>query len=264
MADLLLIQEILIRPIFNLLIIFLRLFEGNLWIAIVLLTVVVRLLMIKQTSAGNDMQKWMSDLQPKLQEIQEKYKDDPQRMSQETMKAFKGGGKWPLKGCLMMLVQIPVFIWVYFIIRYISNPESGGIPFEWLYSFFEGFGSQYMWPNALDTTINTNFFGLDILSKNNIGLTILAAVFTYLQMKLTMIAKPATPQVPGSKAPDMSKMMWFMNIFMVFMIWSVVYSWQAGIGLYILTTSLFSVVQYSIQYRAILKAKWLEFISKKK
>lgn len=262
MADLLLIQEILIRPIFNLLIIFLRLFEGNLGIAIVLLTVVVRLLMIKQTSAGNDMQKWMSDLQPRLQEIQEKYKDDPQKMSQETMKAFKGGGKWPLKGCLMMLIQIPVFIGVYFIVRFISDPASGGIPTDWLYSFFEGFGSIYMWPNALDTTINTNFFGLDLLSKNNIGLTIFAAVFTFLQMKLTMIAKPPTPQVPGSKAPDMSKMMWFMNIFMVFMIGSVVYSWQAGIGLYIGTTTLFSVIQYSIQYRAVIKVKWIELLSK--
>ena len=78
--------------------------------AIILLTLVVRFAMIKQTLAGNDMQKGMGALQPKLQEIQEKYKDDPKRVSAETMKVFKTDGKGAFKGCLMMLIQIPVFI----------------------------------------------------------------------------------------------------------------------------------------------------------
>ena len=103
---------------------------------------------------------------------------------------------------------------------------------------------------------------MDMLSKNNIILTILAAVFTFLQMKLTTLAKPATPAIPGTNAPDMGKMMGFMNIFMVFMIVSVVYSMQAGVGLYIVTTTLFSVVQYSIQYKALLKVKFNEWRSK--
>ena len=55
----LLFSEIIYRPVFNMLIIFLAVFGGNLGIAIVLVTVIVRLLMIKQTSAGNDMQKGM-------------------------------------------------------------------------------------------------------------------------------------------------------------------------------------------------------------
>jgi len=89
----LLIVEILYRPIFNILVIFLAIFGGNLGIAIILLTITVRLLMIKQTLAGNDMQKGMSNLQPKLNEIQEKYKDDPKKLSEETMKVFKSDGK---------------------------------------------------------------------------------------------------------------------------------------------------------------------------
>jgi YidC/Oxa1 family membrane protein insertase len=89
----LLVSEILYRPIFNILVIFLAIFGGNLGIAIILLTITVRLLMIKQTLAGNDMQKGMSNLQPKLTEIQEKYKDDPKKLSEETMKVFKSDGK---------------------------------------------------------------------------------------------------------------------------------------------------------------------------
>ncbi len=88
-----LFTEILYRPTFNILVIFLTIFGGNLGIAIVLLTVLVRSLMIKTTLAGNDMQKGMGALQPKLAEIQEKYKDDPKKLSAETMKLFKTDGK---------------------------------------------------------------------------------------------------------------------------------------------------------------------------
>jgi YidC/Oxa1 family membrane protein insertase len=250
----LLFMEVLYRPIFNLMVIFLDLFSWNLGIAIILLTVVTRLAMIKQTSIGNDMQKGMWDLQPKLQEIQDKYKDDPKRISEETMKVFKTHGKWPLKWCLMMLIQIPVFIGLFTVIRKISNND---VPAEWLYSFFS-FGNQFLDP----ANINHIFLGMDLLVTKNIVLTVIASVFTYFQMKLTTIAKPPTPAIPGANAPDMTKMMWFMNIFMVFMIASFVYGTQTWIGLYIATTSVFSVAQYGIQYRALLKAKFLEWKSK--
>ncbi len=238
-------------------VLFLEIFRGNLWLAIIFLTIVVRALMIKQTSAGNDMQKGMGDLQPKLQEIQEKYKDNPQKLSQETMKVFKTSGKWPLKGCLMMLIQIPVFIGLYYVIRHFA---AGEVQPDNLYSFFHGFGQKYL---SLDH-VKTHLLGIDLLKwwkefanmqNQNFYLAIFAAVFTYLQMKLTSIAKPATPSVPGAKVPDMSKMMWFMGVFMAFIMGSFVFSMQAGVGLYIVTTTLFSTTQYTIQYRALLKAK---------
>ncbi len=211
--------------------------------------------MIKQTSIGNDMQKGMGDLQPKLNEIQEKYKDDPKKLSEETMKVFKTQWKWPLKGCLMTLIQIPVFLWLYWVVRKMA---TNVIPDERLYSFFRNFGHQYLNPE----NINTHFLWMDLLGTKNVILTVLAAVFTYLQMKLTLLAKPATPTLPGAKWPDMTKMMGFMNIFMVFMIGSFVYNMQAAIWLYILTTSLFSVTQYSIQYRSLLYAKRNEWRNK--
>jgi len=257
-----LFTEILYRPIFNILAIFLAIFWGNLGIAIVLLTVTIRLLMIKQTNAGNDMQKGMGALQPKLNEIQEKYKDDPKKLSEETMKVFKTDGKWAFKWCLMMLIQIPVFIGLYYVIRHMA---AATIPPEWLYSFFNSFGARFIETDALTTgVIQTHFLGMDLLWTKNIALTIIAAVFTYLQTKLTTIAKPATPTVPWQKTPDMGKMMWFMNIFLVFMIGSFVYSMQTWVGLYIVTTTIFSVAQYSRQYRAILYAKRMELTHKGK
>jgi len=52
----------------------------------------------------------MKDMQPKMKEIQETYKDDPQRMSEEMMKLWKTPGNNPLKGCMTMVIQIPVFL----------------------------------------------------------------------------------------------------------------------------------------------------------
>lgn len=257
-----LFTEILCRPIFNLLAVFLAVFGSNLGVAIVLLTVTIRLLTIKQFSAGNDMQKGMGALSPKLQEIQDKYKDDPKKLSEETMKVFKTDGKGAFKGCFMMLIQIPVFIGLYYVIRHMATAT---IPPEWLYSFFHSFGARFVESDALQSgVINTHFLGLDLLSTKNVVLTVIAAVFTYLQTKLTTLAKPATPNIPGQNVPDMGKMMWFMNIFLVFMIGSFVYTMQTGVGLYIVTTTIFSVAQYGRQYRALLKAKWIERTSKGK
>ena len=200
-----LFTEILYRPIFNILAVFLAIFGGNLGVAVILLTVTIRLLMVKQTLAGNDMQKGMGALQPKLNEIQEKYKDDPKKLSAETMKVFKTDGKGAFKGCLMMLIQIPVFIGLYYVIRHMA---AATVPPEWLYSFFNSFGARFIASDALKNgVINTHFLGMNLLGTKNIALTIIAGIFTYLQTKLTTIAKPATPTVPGQAVPDMGKMM---------------------------------------------------------
>lgn len=105
----------------------------------------------------------------------------------------------------MMLIQIPVFIGLYYVVRKISMNE---IPTEWVYSFFSSFGSHYVGPDVLaNGTIKTTFLGMDLLATKNIALTVVAAIFTYLQTKFTTLAKPETPTIPGQKTPDMGKMM---------------------------------------------------------
>ena len=89
--------EFLYRPIFNLLVVFLAIFGGNMGIAIILLTLLVRLLLLRNSMAGANMSKGMSSIQPKMEEIQEKYKDDPKKLSEETMKLLKKEGAGPMK-----------------------------------------------------------------------------------------------------------------------------------------------------------------------
>ena len=151
-----LVTEILYRPVFNILVIFLAISGWQLWIAIVALTLLVRWLMYKSSAASNNMTQWMSNIQPKVEELQKKYADNPQKLSEETMKLFKSEWKGPFKWCLTMLIQIPIFIGLYRVIWMIA--QNGGIPadVDWLYSFFYSFGQKYLeaW------SINHMFFNI--------------------------------------------------------------------------------------------------------
>ncbi len=255
-----LVTQILYRPVFNILVIFLAISGWQLWIAIVALTLLVRGLMYKSSAASNNMTQWMSNIQPKVEELQKKYADDPQKLSEETMKLFKNEWKWPFKGCLTMLIQIPIFIWLYRVILAISQIGDWNTEMihSRLYSFFYSFWEQY----TNIQNIKSNFLRMDLLNdeKWDIILSIIVTVLYYLQMQLTQItqSKKSMPKVPGATMPDMSKMMWFMNIWMSLMMGFMVLTLKSAVGLYLLTSCLFSICQFSRRYRAILKAKWNE------
>ena len=229
-------------------------------VAIVLLTLLVRLLLLRNSMAGANMSKGMSSIQPKMEEIQEKYKDDPKKLSEETMKLLKKEGAGPMKWCLAMLIQLPVFIGLYYVGRKFAE---GAIPHEWIYSFFWSFGHGFTTGEGIDA----NFLGMNLFENNNIVLTVIVAVLNFTQFQLTSLTQKANKPaaMPGGlQMPDMGNMMMIMNVMMTLMMVSVVYSFAAGVGLYLAVTSLFSVVQYIIQYRVLIKAKWNMLFNKNK
>ena len=89
----------------------------NYGVAIILITIVVRLLMYPVMQRQMRSMKRMSSMQPRLKEIQEKYADDKERQSQEMMKAYKESGFNPLTGCLPMFLQLPVFVGLYYALQ---------------------------------------------------------------------------------------------------------------------------------------------------
>ena len=102
-------------------------------------------------------------MQEKLKQVQEKYADDPQRLSQETMKVMKSDGLAPLKGCLSLLVQIPVFFGLLYVIRAFAGAEGTTLDPNDIYSFVAPFAAQYLSADA----INHIFLGIDLLVNNN-------------------------------------------------------------------------------------------------
>jgi len=256
-------KQLIIRPFFNILIVFLALFHGNLWRAIIAITLIFRLVLIKFTSASVQMSHSMSDIQPKINEIQEKYKDDPNRMAEETMKIFKKEWKSPFKWCLRLLIQLPIFAWLYWVIYCMANWQ---IEADRLYSFFYSFWNKFIseWIDW-SWSIVTTFFGIDLLASKNLVLAIVTAVLMFFQTKLTTLVQPKqkAQKLPNWQAmPDPSKMMWAMSRMMALMMWWMVYALQAAIWLYMVVTALFSICQYTRQYRSLLRAKRLEFRDK--
>ena len=252
-------SSLIYRPIFNILLLFLLLFQGNLWLAIVALTILIRALLWNSTKQQAQMQAGgggMWDMQEKLKEVQEKYKDQPDVLARETMKTMKSTGMWPLKGCLGMLIQLPIMIWLY---RVIMNFSQNKIVSSDIYSFLAPFLTKF-----IDIqNISPYFLWLNLFDKNSIILTVVGWILIFAQTRLTtlMQSKNAKPQIAvwpgGQQLPDMQKMMWPMNIFMVFMMMSVIYSTQNWLGLYLVATTLVSVIQYSIQNRSLIKISWL-------
>jgi len=256
-------KQLIIRPLFNILIIFLAVFQWNLWRAIIAITLIFRLVLIKFTSASTQMAHNMSDIQPKLNEIQEKYKDDPNRMAEETMKIFKKEWKSPFKWCLRLLIQLPIFAWLYWVIYCMANWQ---IEADWLYSFFYSFWNRFI-PNWIDWNENiiTTFLWVDLLATKNIVLAVTTAVLMFFQTKLTTLVQPKqkAQKLPNwQEMPDPSKMMWGMSWFMAIFMWFMVYALQAAMWLYMVTTTIFSICQYTRQYRSLLHAKRLELNNK--
>ncbi len=92
-------------------------FVGNYGIAIIILTIVVKLLLFPLSNASYKSMSKMKKLQPKIKQLQEKYKNDKETLNKETMLLYQKEGVNPLGGCLPMFIQMPVYIALYYMIQ---------------------------------------------------------------------------------------------------------------------------------------------------
>ncbi len=186
-------------------------------IAIIIFTIVVKTLLLPLTIKAIRSSKSMQELQPKIKELQKKYKNDRQRLSQETMALYQQYQINPLAGCLPMIIQIPIFFGVY---RAIANLSSGNV------EGFSGAWTQgFLWLDSLNTSDPYKI------------LPIMAGAFQFIQ---TRMSRPANM---GAVTDPQQRMMNTMMNFMPLMV--VVFGWTfaAGPVLYWVTQSVYSVVQ---------------------
>ncbi len=148
---------------------------ANYGVAIILMTIVIKILLYPLTVKQIKSMKAMQDLQPKMKELQEKFKDKPEKLQQEMAALYKNSGVNPLAGCLPLLAQMPILMGIFFAIRdysYIGDPT-----FFWLSNL----------------SVADHIYVLPILS----------ALTTYIQQKQTM----------NDDNPQTKMMMYFMPIF---------------------------------------------------
>jgi YidC/Oxa1 family membrane protein insertase len=178
-------------------------------LAIIIMTIIIRSLLWPLQNVATKSMRKMSKLSPIMNELREKYKDDPQRMNQETMKLYKEYGVNPFGGCLPMVVQIPIFFGFY----------------GMLDKAIELRNSSFLWVHDLsqpDTVFHVGGIPINILP-------LVMAATQLWQMSIT----------PKTGDPAQQRMFLFMPLIFLF----ICYNYASGLALYWTVQNLFFVAQ---------------------
>ena len=249
----------ILSPMVNVLIWIYDLILNNFGLAIIIFTILIRLLTYPLTAQQLKGQQKMQELQgsKKWQEIQKKYKDDKEKLAQEQMAIYKEMGINPLGSCLPLVIQFPIMIGLYqsISLAMASAPIQLLNLSRDLYAFIPAsvlipLNSQFLWMNlGLPEIASTPFviagFAVPIL-------TIIVVITTWLQSKLM------TPAAnPGDQGAQMSKMM---NLYMPILMGWISYTLASGLALYFIMSNVLGIAQYAIMG----KVTWSNLLPKKK
>jgi YidC/Oxa1 family membrane protein insertase len=226
---------------------------GNFGIAIIIFTILIRLithpLTVSQMKSAQAMQEMQKSKE--WQELQKKYKDDKQKLSQEQMRLYQEMGINPFGSCLPLLIQFPIIIGLYqAIIRALATTP---------YQLLDLSKHLYSFINAAEIIpLNNKFLWMDLsqperLPVFGVGIPVLAIVVvitTYLQQKL-MTPPPAQP---GDQTAQMTQMM---NLYMPLFIGYISYTLASGLALYFVTSNVVGILQYA----AMGKLNWKNLLS---
>jgi YidC/Oxa1 family membrane protein insertase len=232
-------DTLIINPMVNTLL-FIYSVIGDFGLSIIAFTLLIRLIthpltiqQLKGASAMQEMQK-----SPKYQEIQKKYKDDREKLSQEQMKLYKEMGVNPFGSCLPTLIQFPIIIGLYqAIIRALAVTPIQLLDLsKHIYPFIDAsslipLNNRFLWMD-LSQPERLNVFGVGIPV-----LAILVVITTYLQSKLmTPVGQP------GEQGAQMTQAM---NLYMPFLMGYLALTFASGLALYFVASNLFTIGQYA-------------------
>ncbi len=220
---------ILYQPLFNALVFLYEYLPGNdFGVAIIALTLIIRIILYPLTLKSAIIQKRFSELQPKIQEIQQKYKNDKEKQAKEVMSFYQKEKVNPFGGCFPSLLQLPILIALFWVFKKGLEPEQ--------MSFLYGFVPN---PGQIDPT----FFSLFNLAETSIILALFAGAFQFFQTKMLMPKQKTKPRGEGQMAQFSNlmqkQMVYFFPVFTIFILWRL----PAAIGLYWSVTALFSIFQ---------------------
>lgn len=212
--------------------------------AIIVLTLIVRVIFFPLSIKALISQRELNKLQPKIKELQEKHKSDKQALGQATMQLYKEHKINPLSGCLPLLIQLPVLIALYSALNSGLKPES----LSGLYAFV-----------GRPESINQVALGFIDLAKKSSLMAILAGVLQWFQMKLATSGQASAPQNnansplsnmnperdrEGSQRASISygmnkQMLYFFPVMVIIIAWNL----PAGLVIYWVAATVFSIFE---------------------
>ncbi|MHB8651913.1 MAG: YidC/Oxa1 family membrane protein insertase [Minisyncoccota bacterium] len=201
---------------------------GDMGIAAILLTVMVKFIILPFTHKSVVSQARMRELDPDLRKLREKHSENKEELARKTMELYKEKDINPFSGCLPLIIQVPVLMALYLIFY------RGGVTIDpaKLYSFI-----------PLPHLVSPEFLGFIDLSRRSIVLAVIAGAAQYLQMKITFPA-PTPPNDPRGKVSFQDQFARSMHVQMryIFPVMIAGISYVSGIvALYFIVSSLFAI-----------------------
>jgi YidC/Oxa1 family membrane protein insertase len=233
----------LYQPLFNLLVILYNYIPGHdFGIAIIFLTIIIRVILYPLSVKAVNSQRGLQKLQPQIQEVQKKYKNDREKQAKEILDLYKKEKINPFSGLFLALIQLPILIALYQVFWSGLNPKELAV----LYGFVFNPGH-----------INSLFLYIIDLAKPNFVLAILAGLTQYFQTKM-LLPKKGNEAGGQNKGADFSQVMqkqmvYFFPVFTVIILISL----PSALGLYWAVSGLFSIVQ---QYLIVKKNNKTELV----
>ncbi|NCB20903.1 MAG: membrane protein insertase YidC [Clostridia bacterium] len=237
-----LFQVIFYQPILNLLIfIYNNIAFQDLGFSIIIITVIIKLVLWPLSKKSIKSQSSIQEIQPKIDELKKKNKDNKEAMGRELMSLYKEHKVNPFSSCLPLLIQLPFFIAVFRVFR-----DGVASHLELLYSFV-----------AQPEGINNIFLGFMDLSKPVIYLAVLAGIAQFWQAKMMMAKKKKVNKlddkvIKGNKEENMAaimnkQMLYFMPGITIF----IGVTLPGGLTLYWFVLTLLTILQQSIMHKKI-------------
>jgi YidC/Oxa1 family membrane protein insertase len=215
-------NTILVHPLLNALV-YMYQYIPDIGIVIILLTVLIRLILLPSFHKSLKHQRELQKLQPKMQEIKEKHKDDQEKQAAAMMELYRVHKVNPLSSCLPILIQLPLLFALYRVFLTSLN----GQPLEGLYSFV---------PHP--EMINPMFLNLiNLGAEGNYYMSAVAAILQFIQTRMTMNK--------NSQAGDQTTRMLtnYMMYFLPAMTFFLGVQFPAGLSLYWIATTVFGIAQ---------------------
>jgi YidC/Oxa1 family membrane protein insertase len=242
-------MDFLLNPFVTILALLYQFLGNNIILAIAALTIVIRLatspLLLQQQKSTEAMQ----IVQPQMKKLQDKYKNDREKLAAAQMELYREHGVNPLGGCLPLLIQLPILFALYGAITH----ALGNTPFQVV-----DMSSRFLVP-SLDSLIplNKTWLGLDLTQPPSFGgtntvatiaaiaLPLLVMLTTWLQSKLTM--PPAKPEDKDNPAAATTRSM---TTIMPLMFGFFALSFSVGISVYFIVSNVVGIVQYTLLGKA--------------
>jgi YidC/Oxa1 family membrane protein insertase len=243
-----LFNTVFFNPIYNGLVFLLNVPFIDVGIAVILVTIIVKLILFPFSLKMVKTQLAVKALEPEISKLKEEHKKDKQEQARQTMALYKEKGVNPFSGFLLILIQIPVIFALYWVFLKGGLPE---INMDILYSFI-----------PIPENINMNLLGLIDVSKKSILFALLAGATQYFQIKYSLPPMKARTDKASLK-DDLARSFHIqMRYIMPIIVFGIAYAISAAVAIYWTTSNLFAIGQ-EIYVRKRIKNKSEEISNEK-